>query len=1287
MKNTSSNLKRRASQPAGKRPRRTGCQLGFETLEDRRLLWATYVGGGDFANNRYENGNTPNPEAVWSFTNLSYSFANLLGAWNSALMTNAQKRAAVEEAMGLWTAVTPLTFFEMTDPGTESPGALSGTSHNTGGQGDDYDPIGYPFLRWGHHNSDGAAGSVLAHARAPSDWGLGGDIHFDTGESFSVGDFMETAAHEFGHALGMAHPLGDVLDYSMPPDGIEECPGDKPAVMDACAGSYTFTGPDGSFLYDDDVAGIRSLYGAGLGYVINTGGALHIYGTAGNDLLTVNIAGGNLTARSEIIGGPFTGTFTRALNNGQTTVTSVHVHGMLGGDILRIGDNDANIPIFGYGGAGDDFLDVQQVNHNLDRATGNITFDGGDGLDFVTLFDMADPDPDAYTVTSASVTRPSFGDDFRFFYGPTTENVVLHAGMAQNVVNILSTSAAGKFYLHNGGGADVVNIGNGNSLASIFGDVEINNQPSLTTININDSAHAGAASPFFDGDTNYSWLTGAAPGDIFWRNPDTSTVNYWSGTSADTIGVVRTFRPLNLNSAGGDDQIFFGNPVQGMQGIFGNVAVSATGGAPLLTFNDLASATGRNITVQTVDAGAYQQVSGFGAGWIKFSSARSATLQLGGGSDSVLVKGLTAGVPIQVDGNVGVDALAGDDASLAEGPFRFPLYAERIERASLQYPFFNPVGFSGIDTLSYRGAANTHLYQVYGTPTLAPGEQATIVASNDLNIADSIIVYPRDASGAASIHSNVGILGGDGPDSIAIDDSASATGAGWAIYNPYGVDTQSFTVAGGGFINAFTDIEQTNLLGSQGADVFNFSSFLYGSELRVAGGNGDDSFNLGVTTPDGTPTADLEFFKPLPYFELQGGGGSDLFAIYNNSNPHSWQYLRTSAYVYVQDNEGGYFATLTSDAENVYVAGGNQANQFYVYQSPSGSSTTFASGAGADLYRIGEDSQGADGVMGVVSILPSGGSNTILVKDLAETSPTTIHVDGSQIWSPPGGNLFGEGGRVNYPGVAAEVVLQLGSGRDTVYAKPSAEKKLTLIANNPTSGPGDSLEIDLTGMLNPVVGPDPILANATRYSFDNASPVTYVGFESFATTITSGDFNADGLVNDDDLDLWDGNFGKPAGAVAGEGDADGDHDVDGFDFLAWQRQLGPVAVAAVLPATNAALTTEPPPAAAANDLAADAPASIDLRALAPGAVRPSPRVVFRAHSRADFAAADEALADFHARRFRLAGSLNEPSQHDRRPAAAMNEDSQPPAPPNRHARPLSRPHILAALDTALGQSR
>lgn len=73
-----------------------------------------------------------------------------------------------------------------------------------------------------------------------------------------------------------------------------------------------------------------------------------------------------------------------------------------------------------------------------------------------------------------------------------------------------------------------------------------------------------------------------------------------------------------------------------------------------------------------------------------------------------------------------------------------------------------------------------------------------------------------------------------------------------------------------------------------------------------------------------------------------------------------------------------------------------------------------------------------------------------------------------------------------------------------------------------------------------------------------------------------GDFNADGMVDGDDLTVWKEHFGTPSGATAAQGDANGDGAVDGADFLAWQRHFGAGANASNASAATAAV---PEPAA------------------------------------------------------------------------------------------------------------
>jgi len=75
-----------------------------------------------------------------------------------------------------------------------------------------------------------------------------------------------------------------------------------------------------------------------------------------------------------------------------------------------------------------------------------------------------------------------------------------------------------------------------------------------------------------------------------------------------------------------------------------------------------------------------------------------------------------------------------------------------------------------------------------------------------------------------------------------------------------------------------------------------------------------------------------------------------------------------------------------------------------------------------------------------------------------------------------------------------------------------------------------------------------------------------------ARAVYEADFNENGQVGAQDLSRWQDNFGTLTGTTHSQGDADGDADIDGADFLTWQRQLG-----SSIPAISAA-TGVPEPA-------------------------------------------------------------------------------------------------------------
>jgi hypothetical protein len=180
----------------------------------------------------------PQPGGLGTPAVISYSFSNLLDGGMQGV-SRTDLRRAVTEALSVWANHAPLDFVEIDDAGP-------GVSDNS------YSASGTPNLRFGHHRIDGPSGT-LAHAYFPTSTtsGIAGDLHFDDGETWSIGaasgtvDFLEVCTHELGHALGLGHE-------SPPPD----------AIMNPFYAAR-YTGFGSAYLFIDDINGIRALYVTG----------------------------------------------------------------------------------------------------------------------------------------------------------------------------------------------------------------------------------------------------------------------------------------------------------------------------------------------------------------------------------------------------------------------------------------------------------------------------------------------------------------------------------------------------------------------------------------------------------------------------------------------------------------------------------------------------------------------------------------------------------------------------------------------------------------------------------------------------------------------------------------------------------------------------------------------------------------------------------------------------------------------------------------------------------------
>lgn len=195
-----------------------------------------------------QGGQWPQPGGPGSPVTLSYSFENLLDGSlrgpDGVSLDGSLIRTSVEEALGLWASVAPLHFVEVPD---------DGLSYAAGARE-------YGQLRFRHVYINGPdpppPADPVAKARAyfPSGGGsLAGDVEFDRGDpwqqsgTLSVPDVLGAAIHEIGHTLGLGHTnVEDANMYWI---------------------FHRFSGPGSGELFPDDIAGVRAIYGAGLGSV------------------------------------------------------------------------------------------------------------------------------------------------------------------------------------------------------------------------------------------------------------------------------------------------------------------------------------------------------------------------------------------------------------------------------------------------------------------------------------------------------------------------------------------------------------------------------------------------------------------------------------------------------------------------------------------------------------------------------------------------------------------------------------------------------------------------------------------------------------------------------------------------------------------------------------------------------------------------------------------------------------------------------------------------------------
>lgn len=182
-----------------------------------------------FNGERYKNGNRgTEPEIKWTRTTtradgttataISFAFDKTFSLTG---LSSERAKALFVSALETWAKHAPLEFQEIEAPDSADDVDILVQSRDLDGPG-----------------------KTLAEAYFPTV----GDITFDQSENWQAPRFLETAVHEIGHSLGLDHE------------------NETPSVLNSVLGNL-YTAVESPFILDDDIAGIQSLYGAGVGSV------------------------------------------------------------------------------------------------------------------------------------------------------------------------------------------------------------------------------------------------------------------------------------------------------------------------------------------------------------------------------------------------------------------------------------------------------------------------------------------------------------------------------------------------------------------------------------------------------------------------------------------------------------------------------------------------------------------------------------------------------------------------------------------------------------------------------------------------------------------------------------------------------------------------------------------------------------------------------------------------------------------------------------------------------------
>ena len=494
-------------------------------------------------------------------------------------------------------------------------------------------------------------------------------------------------------------------------------------------------------------------------------------------------------------------------------------------------------------------------------------------------------------------------------------------------------------------------------------------------------------------------------------------------------------------------------------------------------------------TVQITDNGAIvaQQA---------LSSTSSVAVTGGTGFDTLTID-FGGGVPVPNGGVSFSGGGATNSLSLINGSFSAETYTAGGAGSGSLALDGSTVAFSGIGKVTDLVSAATLVFTATDSQqqiNLVNGPVVNGQQTAELNGGATPAFAPFDFADK----SQVTVVAGAGDDTVLMDNSTAAAGMSSMMLDTWsGADTVDVWATPAGTsteINStasFADNADEVTVGNAGSvqgilGSLDVSDDTFFDDLVI-----DDSadaigrtINFSRSAVSGLAPATITFnASDIGTLTVNGGTGANVFNVLSTV-PGSVNNLNTgvgSDTVNVQSVLGG--STLNVSGQ----AGADHVNVFYsVFDSSQGSLAGFST------------------ILGPINVSNASGATTLTLDTTAESSAQTVTIGASSATiatTVPQGNASSTVGFTL--GTGGMLVVKTGAGADTFNVTPSGTI-LALDGGNPTTSPGDVLNVNLSAVTNPMLGGSSVSGFDHAYTFGNAATINFTHMESWTAVPLSG---------------------------------------------------------------------------------------------------------------------------------------------------------------------------------------